>query len=362
MTGGVNSLADRARAGRPATARNPRVLSGLRPFFEAFESLGCDRTDLMRVAGLTKADFEDPDTILSDAACLALFGEAARRCAAPNFALRIAERIPLGAYPLLDYLVMTSETVGEGFDRLTRYLRLVGSPSELRVSEAKDPVTVRLAACGPFNAEFTLSLAVLHFRRETDAAFRVTHLRFRHRPDDARDFERVLGCRVESEAGSDELAIPRVAWRLPLRRRDSLLHGVLTSQAEEMIGRLGSDDRAATQLRRALSSAISRGNADLATVARRLGSSPRTLQRRLEEEGTSFQEILDEVRADAAARYLADSRLSCAEVGYLLGFSEPAAFHRAFKKWRGITPREYRLSPSPPRKPPVPRTSRKPRA
>jgi AraC-like DNA-binding protein len=87
---------------------------------------------------------------------------------------------------------------------------------------------------------------------------------------------------------------------------------------------------------------MSRGGADLATLARRFGSSPRTLQRRLGEEGTSFQEVLDQVRSEAAERYLADSSLSCAEVGYLLGFSEPAAFHRAFKRWRGVTPKEYR--------------------
>ncbi len=342
MTGGVNSLTDRATTRRPAAARNPQVLSGFRPFFDAFEKLGCERADLMRAAGLTEPDFDDPDAILSDAACLALFGEAARTCAAPNFALRVAEQIPLGAYPLLDYLVMTSESVGEGFDQLGRYLRLVGSPADLRIHDGKDPVVVRLAVCSPFNAEFTLSLAVLHFRRETNGAFRAASVRFRHRPADPADFERRLACRVDSGADADEIAVARSVWQLPLRRRDSLLHGVLTSQAEEMLARLGSDGRASTELRRALSSGMSRGGADLATLARRLGSSPRTLQRRLGEEGTSFQEVLDEVRSEAAERYLADSSLSCAEVGYLLGFSEPAAFHRAFKRWRRVTPREYR--------------------
>ena len=342
MTGGVNSLTDRATTHRPAEARNPQVLSGIRPFFQAFEKLGCAREDLMRAAGLTARDFDDPDTILSDVACVALFGEAARTCAVPNFALRVAEQIPLGAYPLLDYLVMTSESVGEGFDQLTRYLRLVGSPADLRIHEGKDPVVVRLAVCSPFNAEFTLSLAVLHFRRETDGAFQPSAVRFRHRPADPADFERRLACSVETGAEADEIAVPRSVWRLPLRRRDSLLHGVLRSQAEQVLARRGSDGRASTQLRRVLSTDMSRGGADLATLARRFGSSPRTLQRRLGEEGTSFQEVLDQVRREAAERYLADSSLSCAEVGYLLGFSEPAAFHRAFKRWRGVTPKEYR--------------------
>ena len=361
MTGGVNSLTDRAKAPRPATPRNPQVLSGFRPFLDAFEKLGCERADLIRAAGLTARDFDDPDTILSDAACTALFGEAARTCSVPNFALRVAEKIPLGAYPLLDYLVMTSETVGEGFDQLARYLRLVGSPGDLRIHDQRDPVIVRLAVCSPFNSEFTLSLAVLHFRRETDGAFGAAAVRFRHRPDDPADFERLLGCPVHTGAAADELAIAPEAWRQPLRRRDSLLHGVLTSQAEEMLARRGSDQRASIQLRRAFSRGLSGRGANLPALARRLGTSPRTLQRRLGQEGTTFQEILDQFRSDAAERYLADSSLSCAEVGYLLGFSEPAAFHRAFKRWRGLTPRDYRRQRAV-KKRRAPRTSRRPRA
>jgi AraC-like DNA-binding protein len=342
MTGSVNSLTDRARTRRAATARNPQVLSGFRPLFDAFERLGCDRAGLMRAAGLTPGDLNDPDAILSDAACMAFFQEAGRQRPVPNFALRVAEQIPIGAYPLLDYLVMTSDTVGKGFDQLMRYLRLVGSPGELRIDDDGDPILVRLAICSPFTAEFTLSLAILHFRRETGGAFRAASLHFRHRPDDPADFERLLACPVHTGAEADALAIARAVWRLPLRRRDSVLHQVLTSQAEETLARRGSDGRVSTRLRRELSSAMSRGGVDLATLARRLGSSPRTLQRRLEEEGTTFQEVLDEVRSEAAEGYLADSSISCAEIGYLLGFSEPAAFHRAFRRWRGVTPREYR--------------------
>ena len=361
MTGGVNSLTERATPRGGPSARNPQVLSGFRPFFDAFEKLGADRPDLMRAAGLTKEDFENPDTFLSDAACAAFFGEAARRCGSPNFGLRVAEQIPLGAFPLLDYLVMTSPTVGDGFHQLSRFLRLVGSPADLGIHDAGDPIRVRMAVCSPFNAEFTLALAVLHFRRETGGTFRAAALHLRHRPDNTAEVEERLGCSVRSGAEADELAIPRAAWRLPLRRRDSALHGVLASQAEEMLARTGPGEGASQRLRRALASRTSAGATDLATVARGLGVSPRTLQRRLEEEGTSYQELLDEVRGAAAESYLSDSTLSCAEVGYLLGFSEPAAFHRAFKRWRGVTPLDFRKGRSL-RTPRALRTSRRPRA
>ena len=342
MTAGVNSLIDRATGRRGARTPTPQMLSGFRPMLEAFEQIGCDRSGILRAAGLTERDFEDPDATIADASCAAFFCEALRQRPILNFGLRVAERIPIGAYPLLDYLILTSETVGEGFRRLAKYLRLVGSPADLSVHEKRDPVVVRLAPTNPFTAEFTLALAVLDFRKEAVGAFRAASLRFRHRPDDATDFERVLGCPVHAGAEADELAIPRSSWRLPLRRRDSTLHAILASQAEEQIVRLGSDERAAAQLRRTLSGAMPSGRVDLATAARRLGTSARTLQRRLEQEGTSFQDVLDDVRRETAEGYLTESRLSVGEVGYLLGFSEPAAFHRAFKRWTRVTPLEYR--------------------
>jgi AraC-like DNA-binding protein len=86
------------------------------------------------------------------------------------------------------------------------------------------------------------------------------------------------------------------------------------------------------------------GGADtrIETVARRLATSPRTLQRRLAAEGLSYQQVLDEWRQAAAERHLTASALSIGEIAYLLGFSEPAPFHRAFKRWYGITPRAFR--------------------
>src|SRR5262249_45047011 len=151
--------------------------------------------------------------------------------------------------------------------------------------------------------------------------FGAARLCLRHRPDDSADFEKRVGCPLRTGSETDELAIPRAVWRLPLRRRDSLLHGLLKARADEMVARLGSDDRMTAQVRRALAGRIPRGDTTLEAVARVLGSSPRSLQRRLSDEGTSYQEVLDDVRRQAAESYLATPALSCAEVGYLLGFS-----------------------------------------
>jgi AraC-like DNA-binding protein len=80
----------------------------------------------------------------------------------------------------------------------------------------------------------------------------------------------------------------------------------------------------------------------MSSMARQFGMSERTLQRRLADEGVSYQELLDEARKQVAGRYLTTSALAIGEVAYLLGYSEPAAFHRAFKRWYATTPEAYR--------------------
>jgi AraC-like DNA-binding protein len=105
-------------------------------------------------------------------------------------------------------------------------------------------------------------------------------------------------------------------------------------------------------VRRALSVQTTAGDLELDAVARRLATTPRTLQRRLARAGTSFESLRDGARKEAAVAYLADTTLSIGEIGYLLGNSEPAAFHRAFKRWHRPTPQAFRERRPAGRRPP----------
>jgi AraC-like DNA-binding protein len=103
-------------------------------------------------------------------------------------------------------------------------------------------------------------------------------------------------------------------------------------------------DSLTRQVRGLLTEALKAGDPRLETLSQRLGLSARTLQRRLREEGTSHQDLLDEVRSELSRRYLLEPELAICEVAYLLGFSEPSAFHRAFRRWTGVTPKAFRMS------------------
>jgi AraC-like DNA-binding protein len=191
--------------------------------------------------------------------------------------------------------------------------------------------------------EFDAALMVLHFRNEAEGVFTAS-LSFTHALDDAAAFARILGCPVTSNAPWSGVSVPLQAWRLPLRRRDPILRQVLEGHANEILARLPARTGLALEVQRVLASRVGGGDTRIESVGREFGMSARTLQRRLADEGLSYQKLLDDARKVAAGRHLAESTLAIGEIAYLLGYSEAAAFHRAFKRWYGATPEAFRAA------------------
>lgn len=345
MTVRANSLTERVtRPSRP-TATRWWSMPGkdLRVLIDAFGRLGYDVGALLQPTGITLGDLSDPDASIPCEALGVLVSRAQQLRFTPNLALELARLVPIGAYPLLDYLVLTSDSVGAGVCQLARYYGLIGNPVALEVRERGDPVRIELPGSpAPFGVEFTVSLIVLHLREETDGRFAAQRIHFQHTPDDAAQFERTLGCPLEPQASWSGISVSRDAWRLPLRRRDPVLRAVLEGQADERLARLPARTGLALEVQRALSDRIAQGDTRIGRVASQLAMSGRTLQRRLEALGVSYRDLLEEARKEAAGRYITSSLLSIAEVAFLVGYSEPAAFHRAFKRWYGMTPQQYR--------------------
>jgi AraC-like DNA-binding protein len=129
---------------------------------------------------------------------------------------------------------------------------------------------------------------------------------------------------------------------LPLVGADLTLGSLLERQAEESLAGAARGGGFAGRVREVIKEGLPGGEARVEAACRRLGVSPRTLQRKLREEGTSFQGLLEEVQRALAEFYLRDREVAICEVSYLTGFSQPSAFHRAFRRWTGQTPKEFR--------------------
>src|SRR5580765_5420673 len=178
MTTSANSLTERVTrpAGDTQTARWSMPANELRVLVDGLTRLGYNGDDLLVSAAPHEFDLNDPDARMPCEAIGAIVSRAQQERFTPNLALELARLTPVGAYPLLDYLVVTSDTVGAGVRQLARYFRLVGNPVVITPHEDVDPICVEISAPAPFSVEYVASLMVLHFRNETDGRFAAAHV------------------------------------------------------------------------------------------------------------------------------------------------------------------------------------------
>ena len=340
-TGDANPLTSRA-TNQPAAP--PTIESGsVRPLVDALERLGYARAGLLAACGLEERQIADPDgrvpcTVFGDLVC-----HAQRARPRANLGLHVAQATPLGAFPLVDYLVVSCASVGEGLRNLARYYRLAAPGCELELTETEEGLRIRSSLPGEaFAEQYGTSVALLHLRRESEGRALARYVSFLHPPDDVAEFEAVLGCPVRAGAAWSGYVMSKETLALPMNRRDSILFSVLEQQAAEQLAKKPARGDIVSQVRQAIVRGLAEGCLGIDDVARELAMTSRTLQRRLADRATTFQTVLEDTRRQAAERHLRGDGLSIAEISYALGYSEPAAFHRAFRRWTGATPQTFR--------------------
>jgi AraC-like DNA-binding protein len=311
------------------------------------DRLGYDIDAFLAQVGFCRSDFErDPDARVPCSVIVPVFQRAVQQRPIDNPGIRVAAVTPIGAFPLLDYVIVTSNTVGDAIRQLARYSRLIDAPHVLQFQEGEDPIRVvfesRDGRRSSFGFEFGVALYLLHLQEEAEERCRASYASFAHTLDNVAEAEQMLECPVQVRAPWNGFALSRSAWKVRLRRRDPILASLLQRQADDAIARLPSTDGVIHDVQRALAACVAGGDTRIQTVARRLAMSVRSLQRRLAASGSSYQQLLDLARRDAAERHLTESLLSIGEVAYLLGYSEAAAFDRAFRRWHKQTPQAFR--------------------
>src|SRR6185503_5891636 len=237
MTLDVNRLTSGA-TGAPAGAVPLLPATCIRAIVDAFVRLGDDGEALLAATGVTPAQLGDPDGVVPCSVFDVLIGAAQRARPRKNLALRLAENTPIGAYPLIDYLILSSPTLGEGLRRLSRYHRLVGATTPLELHEDESPIRVTMTCAAPFIAEYSVSIALLDMARESEGGIRAEWTSFTHRPDDPADFGAVLGCEVRVEQPWNGYALSREAWQYVMPRRDPVLLRLLEQQADSAVSSL----------------------------------------------------------------------------------------------------------------------------
>lgn len=309
---------------------------------------GVPAHEIAASAGISAAELAERDRRVPLDKLLEVFDEIERRTGDPAFGLRVAEASRARPDNALALALASSPTLGEAFRRVARYTRIINDAAAIELAIAGDVVRVqyRLERTGEphrVGAQAALAMLCLLGRESLGATFRATRVAFRHpAPPTAAlaEYARIFEAPVSFGAPVDEMVVPLAVLDEPLSRADPALCAHLDRHLDALLERTRPADLHA-RVSRLLGDQLSGGAPDVEWVAGRLHMSSRSLQRRLRDAGTSFQDLLDRLRRDLALRYLADG-LAVAEVAFLVGFTEASNFHRAFKRWTGMTPTQAR--------------------
>jgi len=317
----------------------------VRPFWRLLRERGAP-IEALHVEG---ASLEDPDTRIPHRLAIALLELSAAGMGDPHLGLHAAERLEPGDLDVLEYVALSSRTVGEAIAATNRYLRLVHDAADFTLDT--DGTTAlwryRLPAdlpLPPMAVDYFMAVLSLLGRKYTGLEeLPGASIHFAHpRPADVREHERIFRGPLRFAQPENALVLPESALELPMVKADAALKTLLERTASEILQRLPKTDTLIAHVRKLLAEELRGGDPGIARLARRLHTTPRTLRRRLDEAGVTHREILDQLRRDLAHQYLRQEAIAISEVAFLLGYSDASPFHKAFKRWSGVSPAEYR--------------------
>jgi AraC-like DNA-binding protein len=329
-----------------------------RALLQGLAALGFDAAALQRAARIPDDALDRFDALVDSEALEGLLALAMARGGREELPTEVGLAVPYGAFGALDYLAGTAADVASGCEALARHFRQILTLFILEVGDDADGGFLRILWADALPArhvsdEFTLAVVVAHFRAGVDDGFGVRAVRLtRSPPARPTHHAELFGAPVTFGCAVSALEIPRETWVKPLRRSDPVLQRTLRELAVPLVLPGAEERNLVVASRRALSRLLPGGACDPKAVARTLGLSARSLQRRLQEAGTSFSELLDRYREAEAERLLTNG-VSLSEVAIRLGFSDQASWNRAFRRWKGMPPRAWLASrPGPSSLPP----------
>jgi AraC-like DNA-binding protein len=313
-------------------------------------SAGIDVAPLMVKAAVTRKQVEDESVRLAAKAQIKFVELVADALHDDLLGFHLGCDYDLREIGLLYYVWNSSRLLGDAFRRAERYSSIVNEGVSLRVRSNGNELALTSTYVGiqrlsdRHQMEFWVTSLVRICRQLTNRHLRPSSVRLVHRRNGgATPLEKFLGCDVEFGAATDEVAFPETVKQLPVVSAEPYLNKLLIKYCDEArshrkSGRL----TCRVAVENAIAPLLPHGKAGVGEIARQLGMSPRTLERRLRSEGLTFGGILSELRCDLAKRYLREEDLPISKIAWLLGYQEAGGFTHAFKRWTGKTPREAR--------------------
>jgi len=338
---------------------NPTIAGGyFRALLDFAVSRGADRQMLIERSHIRLDDLEDQDNRIPLANYMALLKAGIELCNEPALSLLFGEAVRMQDISIVGLIGEHFESAESGRRQMNRYAPLMLDADDDRTAEPIEFVrengdvwlkfTDDLYLNNPLLTESGFARAVCGARAMLASMPDFNNrpfpkaICFTHKAPSYRDeYDRIFGVPLFFESQKNAFLIDEAFLNIKLPRRNPYLSEILSAHAEELLKSLESSKTTRGRVESLLLPILHTGDANIDAVARRLALSRQTLFRKLKAEGATFDQILDDLRHKLAIHYLTEKRVPVKEAAYLVGFSEPAAFSRAFKRWTGSSPRVY---------------------
>lgn len=317
-------------------------------FHALVQRYGADPRRVLERHDIDPVAFADPDNFIACTAAVSALEDCRARFGAPLFGLELAELQGPDVFGCVAALGRAAPTFGAGLQGIIDYLPVTHSrEGELEIVAARDTAELRWRGHGDFatieQANYQALLLNLKILRMLGGAeFRPAYvdLALNVPPRELDAIEAAVGCRVTGRRDGNAIGFSVVALQRPVATSNRLLFSLLGGYLKRVKAASAATtvERVESYIRGALPS----GGCTIARCARKLGTSVRSLQMRLNESGLKFSDLVERQRIELATAALRGGQASVHEVAAMLGYSEQTSFGRAFKRWTGVTPRAYR--------------------
>ncbi len=320
-------------------------------YFQVLRHRGLDTGPLLKKFGLAPSIETLAEAALPLNRVVAFSDDCATLAGDAHFGLHVGASLPRGAYGLLEFAVRTAPTLREGMKQLQRYSVLLNGLVTIEVEETKrfarliHRIEGEPGCVGRQCNEFTMAIFARRAAEMATGQFELSRVQFANEAVALGPLQKVFGsAAIDFDAGENAVVFPKEWLDRPTREADAALSKVLELQAaREAKGKPRGNDLRST-VREAIRDELRGQTPALPAIARRLAVSERTLQRRLDDEGSSFQDELESVREGLARGYVKQPEIPFAEIAFTLRYSDLRSFARAFKRWTGKTLAEGRMA------------------
>lgn len=306
--------------------------------------------DLMAEAGLglSMATLKEDILELDLAQLEALFQLAIKRTGDNALGFYLGNGMPITTHGILGYAAMSGQNLRQSIQTIVRYLKTVNQLIRLTLIEENNTAMLQLddnyhfTSCRKFFHDTFIGAINCMFNVVTNQDFRYSKIEFAYpAPQNIDSYETLFDCPVVFGRPATQVHFVAEQLDIPLVFADKNAHAMAARQCEQKLEALSQTEDLVSQIRLKLLEAKGHyPNAD--EIAQQLNITPRTLRRHLAKTAATYSDILGEVRQQHAIEYIQNKQLSIGEIAYMLGYSDPNNFGRAFKKWTNLTPAEYR--------------------